>query len=304
MIRQTARALPHGVTLSCRELGPPGQPAVVLLHGFPEAAFVWDDVANRLAQAAGDGWHIVAPNLRGYERSSAPPDASAYRARHLVQDIAALIEQLGAPLTGLVAHDWGGAIAWNLANQRPELLRRLVIINSPHPGTFLRELRHSAAQRAASEYMNLLAAPDAEARLAADDFALLWSFFADARGEPPIWLDESQRAQYRALWRGDGSRPGAGLTGGCHYYRASPLRPPTSTEPGASALELPDNMLTIPLPTRVIWGLDDRALLPGLIEGLERWVPQLDVMRVAGASHWLVHEQPGRVADSIAQWLL
>jgi pimeloyl-ACP methyl ester carboxylesterase len=206
-------ALAHGITLSCRAAGPPGAtPSVILLHGFPEAAFVWDAVMQRVAPKA----HCMAPNLRGYERSSAPSEVEAYRAKHLVADLVALIERFGRPLPLLVAHDWGGALAWNLAAQRPDLVRRLLIINAPHPATFLRELRGNPAQQRASAYMNFLCRADASALLAEDDFAQLWRFFTGAGGG--AWLDERQREQYRAVWR-------AGLEGPLNYYRASPLRP-------------------------------------------------------------------------------
>ena len=104
----------------------------------------------------------------GAERFGARADAG-----NMLDDIAALVEHVGLPLQALVAHDWGGAVAWSFAVQHPDKLRRLVIINSPHPATFLRELQHSPAQQAASAYMNFLCRPDAEALLAQDDFARL-----------------------------------------------------------------------------------------------------------------------------------
>ena len=297
-------ALPHGMTLSCRAAGPspkgladpsgrprepmsaPAPARVVLLHGFPEAAFVWDEMLRRLAPIA----RAVAPNLRGFERSSAPREVEAYRPRHLVADVAALIEALGAPVELLVAHDWGGALAWNLAAAHPHLLRRLLIINSPHPATFLRELRNNPEQQRASAYMNFLCRPDAEALLAANDFARLWPFLQEPGGS--AWLDEATRARYRALWS-------MGLTGGLNYYRASPLRPAQSPGDILNTLELPDALATVRVPTTVLWGERDRALRPGLLEGLERWVPTLDIVRVPDASHWIVHEQPERVWRAI-----
>jgi len=297
-----AADLPHGITLSCRACGPaPGQaPTLVFLHGFPEAAFVWDDLLAHFSAPQRGGRRCVAPNLRGYERSSRPADVKAYRARELVQDLAALIarESPGRPLAALVAHDWGGAVAWALANQRPDLMERLVIINSPHPGAFQRELTHNRAQQQASAYMNFLVRPDAAALLAADDFARLWRLFtsmgagADGHG----WLTQTLQVQYREVWS-------QGLDGGLNYYRASPLRPAQDGDPGAAAVTLPDSLLTVPVPTTVIWGMDDHALLPGLLDGLETWVPRLTVHRVAGASHWIVHERPAAVASMIEQAL-
>lgn len=286
LIEHFDAVLPHGVTLSCRAAGRPGVPSVLLLHGFPEAAFVWDDVMQRLAGSA----RCVAPNLRGYERSSAPGGVAAYRAKHLVADIAALIEQLGVPIDLLVAHDWGGAVAWSLASQRPELLKRLMIVNAPHPATFLRELRDNPAQQQASAYMNFLCRPDAEALLAADDFARLWPFFTLMGGA--AWLTEALRAQYRAVWA-------QGLTGPLNYYRASPLRPPTPGDEGLQALQWSAESLRCRVPTTVLWGEADTALLPAVLDGLDQWVPDLRLRRVHGATHWIVHEQPALVIAEI-----
>lgn len=111
------------------------------------------------------------------------------------------------------------------------------------------------------------------------------------------WLSEEIKAQYREVWR-------AGLTGGCNYYRASPLRPPRPEDPAAAAIELPRKMLTIELPTLVIWALDDTVLPPALIEGLEDYVAQLSLETVAHASHWIVHEQPQRVIQLLEDFLL
>lgn len=308
MIETYDRLLPHGITLSCRASGPVGRPVLMFLHGFPEGAFVWDPLLEHLAQPAHGGWRCVAPNLRGYERSSAPAEVAAYRPRHLVQDLCALIqaESGGAPLAALIAHDWGGAVAWSLANQHPGLLQRLVIVNSPHPGAFLRELQTNPQQQAASAYMNFLVRPDAEALLAQDDYRRLWEFFtamgagAPAPGTPrPVgagWLTEAVRARFREVWR-------HGLQGPCHYYRASPLRPPTAQDAGASAVSLPREALTVDVPTLVLWALDDSALHPALIDGLDDWIPRLQVQTVPQATHWIVHERPEWLALRIEHYL-
>lgn len=274
----------------------------MFLHGFPEAAFVWDGLLEHFARPENGGFRCVAPNLRGFEHSSAPQDAAAYRPKHLVQDIAALIALEGGHLECLVAHDWGGAVAWNLAASQPALMNKLAIINSPHPGTFLRELQNSPAQQAASAYMNFLIRPDAEALLAEDDFRRLWAFFTQmgAAEGPHAWLTEAVKAQYRDLWR-------QGLTGPCNYYRASPLRPPRPGaphhDPAAAAVTIPREMLEVHLPTLVLWALDDTALPPALLEGLGDYVPQMDLRRIEGATHWIVHEQPALVAAHLQQFL-
>jgi pimeloyl-ACP methyl ester carboxylesterase len=285
--------LPHDITLSCRVTGRADAPLLVFLHGFPEAAFVWDALLERF----GARYRCVAPNLRGFADSSAPDEVEAYRAKHLVADIRALIEHFGGRAAAVVAHDWGGALAWGLAAQHPQRLERLVIVNSPHPATFLRELRDNPQQQRASAYMNFLCRPDAEALLAADDHARLWPFFdnmgaADATRPGGGWLSPAMRERYREVWR-------QGLRGGCNYYRASPLRPPTSPDDAIMRLQLPDTLVRVGVPTSVVWAEDDTALPVALLDGLDAYVPQLHVTRVPGATHWIVHEQPDRVAAEI-----
>ncbi|MDB5946989.1 MAG: alpha/beta hydrolase [Ramlibacter sp.] len=295
--------LPHGITLSCRAAGQAGRPVLMFLHGFPEAAFVWDELLEHFALPKNGGYRCIAPNLRGYELSSTPHDVKAYRAKHLVQDIAALIEIAGAPLECLIAHDWGGAVAWNLANQMPQSMKKLAIINSPHPGTFLRELKSNPKQQAASAYMNFLIRPDAEKLLAEKDYARMWPFFTHGPSGA-AWLTDAVKNQYRQIWNGPpGSPPGAGLVGGCNYYRASPLRPPTGQAPAAAAIELPPEALMVKVPTFVLWAMEDIALPPELIAGLEQYIPQLTLEKVEGASHWIVHERPDLVAARLASFL-
>lgn len=302
MIDTFALALPHGISLSCRAAGERGAPVLVFLHGFPEAAFVWDDLLQHFCRPENGGFRCVAPNMRGFEASSAPADVKAYRPKHLVQDIAALIEAEGAPLAALVAHDWGGAVAWNLANQRPSLMRKLVIINSPHPGAFLRELQRNPRQQQASAYMNFFIRPDAEALLAQDDFRRMWPFFVSPSGSN--WLTESVKNQYRAVWRGPpGGAPGAGLSGGLNYYRASPLRPARPDDPAAAAVTLARDALTVDVPTLVLWAMDDAALLPELTDGLADWIAHLTLEKVADATHWIVHERPEFVAARIGAFI-
>jgi pimeloyl-ACP methyl ester carboxylesterase len=301
MIETCRVDLPHGITLSCRVAGAPDAPLLMFLHGFPEAAFVWDELLRHFTGR----YNCVAPNLRGYGGSSAPAEVAAYRVKHLMADVEALIAHFNhvagraadVPVEALVAHDWGGAVAWNFAVQRSALLRRLVIVNSPHPATFLRELQHSPAQQTASAYMNFLCRPDAAALLSANDFARMWPFLTALSGTAPPparggWLTEAVRAQYREVWS-------AGLQGGLNYYRASPLRPPTPGDTSLMQLQFAPEFVTVPVPTLVIWGEADVALPPPLLDGLEAYVPRMRLVRVPGATHWIVHEQPARVAREI-----
>jgi epoxide hydrolase 4 len=307
-MNQYLQPLPHGMTLSCRSAGEKGRPVLVFLHGFPEAAFVWDELLTHFAQPENGGYRCIAPNLRGFENSSAPTDVSAYRPKHLVQDIAALIALEGTPIDCLIAHDWGGAVAWNLAASQPQLIQKLAIINSPHPGTFLRELQHSPQQQAASAYMNFLIRPDAEVLLAEDDFRRLFEFFmpfSTVKGTTgpriaPPWLTEKVRQQYRSVWQ-------SGLTGPLNFYRASPLRPPRPgpphNDPAASGVVIPRALLDVLVPTLVLWGMGDIALPPALLDGLADYVPNMQLEKIEGATHWIVHEQRELVIGHLQRFL-
>jgi pimeloyl-ACP methyl ester carboxylesterase len=155
--------------------------------------------------------------------------------------------------------------------------------------------------------MNFLVQADAAAQLAAHDFERLFGFLTGQDGSlqsltrqaaspKPTWLTPAVQAQYRGVWQ-------HGLQGGLNYYRASPLRPATATDPGASAVQIPPEALRIEVPTLVLWAQDDVALLPCLTEGLDQHIPDLKLVNIANATHWVVHEQPQRVIDEIAVFL-
>ena len=283
-----------GVRLHCAEAGRPGAPLILFLHGFPEFWFTWKDVLPAFA----DRWHAVAPDLRGFNLSDKPDDVKAYRADRLVADLDGLIRGLGHERAVVVAHDWGGAVAWTFAIAMPHRLSKLVILNAPHPVPFARLLADDPAQQAGSAYMNWLRKPGSEGALAKDDFALFDRFFAGSGADRAAWFDAPTRAAYHEAW----SQPGA-LTGGLNYYRASPLYPPIGDDPGARRLKLDPADFVVRVPTRVIWGERDHALLPALLDGLEAVVPELSVRRLPECSHWLTHEAPDRVAALIHEFV-
>ncbi|HRA79325.1 MAG TPA: alpha/beta hydrolase, partial [Burkholderiaceae bacterium] len=243
-----------------------------------------------------DRFHAVAPDLRGYNLSDKPADVRAYRASALVADVDALVRGLGHERCVLVAHDWGGAVAWSFAIAHPQRVAKLVILNAPHPVPFARALAGDAGQQAASQYMNWLRRPGSEAVLARDGFARLDDFFLRLGGA--AWFRGEVRDAYHAAW----AQPGA-IAGAVAYYRASPLHPPSGDDPGAARLQLADSDFVVRTKTLVVWGERDTALRPVLLEGLERLVPDLRVVRLPAATHWLVHEQPQRVIREIAEFV-
>jgi pimeloyl-ACP methyl ester carboxylesterase len=291
MIRHDYAAV-NGVRLHYAACGDPERPLLLFLHGFPEFWYAWK---NQLEAFGGD-YLAVAPDLRGFNLSEKPPAVEAYRAKHLVADIGALAQHFGKERFTLVAHDWGGAVGWSYAAAFPQRVERLVIINSPHPAIFQRDLAGNPAQQAASAYMNFFRNSKAERVLSENDFARLLVMNAGWGGKP--WMTDADRAAYIDAW----SQPGA-LTGGLNYYRASPLHPPTDADPGAAAVKFDPATVTIKVPTLVIWGMGDNALLPCNLEGLDAYVENLRIVRVPEATHWIVHEQPDLVNNTIRDFL-
>ena len=275
-----------GVKLHCAVAGEAGRPLMLFLHGFPEFWAAW---RNPMAHFAARGWLCVAPDLRGYNLSGKPEGVEPYKAKHLVNDVLAIAAHYSNDKFVLVAHDWGGAVAWAVAIGHPQRLQRLVMINSPHPYLFWRELSNNPAQQKASEYMNVFRLPKAERVLSENGYARLLGAFQHLSAE---W-----RAELVAAW----SQPGA-LTGGLNYYRASPMYPPSAEDPGAKKLQLQPGDFMVRVPTLVLWGERDTALLTGCIEGLEQCVPDLRIVRAPDASHWIVHEKPDLVCREIEEF--
>jgi len=267
-------------------------PLILFLHGFPEFWYAWK---NQIEEFGRDH-RAVAPDLRGYNLSDRPAEVKQYKAHVLVEDIRQLAAQFGPEKFVLVAHDWGGAVAWGLAIAYPELLHKLVIVNSPHPVAFARELAHNKAQQDASRYMNLLRSDKAERVLAENNFARLQKMALEGwcRGAPT----PADRAAYIEAW----SQAGA-LTGSLNYYRASPLYPPIGDDPGARALQLDPASFMVRVPTMAVWGMRDQALLPSILDGMEEWVPDLRIERLPEASHWVMHEEPERLNALIRNFI-
>lgn len=278
--------LGNGIRLHYASVGATGARPILFLHGFPEYWAAWEDVLPHFAA----GWHAVAPDLRGFNLSSQPAEVAAYRARELIDDFERFSDRLGWSRLTVVAHDWGGAAAWQWAIVRPDRVERLVIVNSPHPVPFARDLVHDPAQQAASAYMNWLRAPGAEGALLKHDCEALEGFFLGMQRPDRPWYTPERAVRYREVWA-------RGLTGGLNYYRASPLHPPA---PGEAPLpELDPAKFHVRVPTLVLWGEADRALLPRLLDGLIELVDDLTIERFPDATHWLAHEEPQRVAAAI-----
>jgi len=281
-------SLPNGTRLHYASAGERGKPLILFVHGFPEFWYEWE---AQLAEF-GHTHFAVAPDLRGFNLSSKPAEVDAYRPRHIVEDLVQFVSALGYDRCVIVAHDWGGAICWNLAIQFPQLVEQLVIINSPHPYLFARALATDPQQQAASAYMNWLRRPGSEEVLAANNFAMLESMLTASGEQPAPWFSGETRDKYLAAWAQPGAEGSHSLSGGVNYYRASPMHPPGPGEAPPDISRLDPVAFVVRVPTLVIWGERDRALPKTLVDGLEPFVPDLRLERVPDGTHWVVHEQP------------
>jgi pimeloyl-ACP methyl ester carboxylesterase len=290
----------NGVRLHCVTAGEPSNKLVMFLHGFPEFWYEWKQQLREFGQ----DYFVVAPDMRGYNLSEKPAELDAYRVPPLLEDIRGLADHFrqGKKFV-LVAHDWGGALAWGFAIAHPNYLEKLVIINAPHPAIFRELLEKDPGQQQASQYMLMFRNPQAEKFLAANDYGLLVENVLGPLLRSGA-LCPADKAEYLKAW----AQPGA-LTGGLNYYRANYAGPPVPAEMeniiGASRAPIPPELagMKVGASTLVIWGERDVALTVKNLDGLEKYVPELTVKRMPDASHWVVHERPEEVNRMIREFL-
>jgi len=287
-------ALATGISMNVALAGPEDGPPVIMLQGFPESHRTWRSLAPLLE----DRLRLVMPDQRGFGDSDRPQQVEAYKTDALVADVFALADALGIDRFALVGHDWGGAIAWAAAIKGDPRIERLAIINSPHPLIFQKSLIEDEAQRAASQYIRAFRDPDFEKFVKAIGFEA----FFDKSFRNHVDLAKIP-AQERQRYIDDWSRPGA-LTAMLNWYRASQLVVP----PPGITVDVPDWVLRafprIKIPVRVIWGLDDKALLPIQLEGIGEIGDDVEVYPLKGVGHFGPWEAPERVAEVLKPFLL
>ncbi|MCC2615217.1 alpha/beta hydrolase [Aestuariibacter halophilus] len=284
----------QGLRLHTLCAGDADNPVVLFLHGFPEASFAWDPYLQTLS----DHFCVYAFDLPGYNDSDALATPQEYQIPSLLEILARFIEHIGRgkPIY-LVAHDWGGALAWPLAAFYPQLIARLLILNAPHPAGFTRALRDNPRQRQQSAYIHQLVAADMPDILVASDFALLREMLFEGRLDKGF--SDAQQQRYLDSWR----KPGR-VQGMLQYYHQMPQMPPAENDPNLhyylEQMRIPS--LRVQVPTLVLWGMQDKAFVPEVLDTLEDWVAEVDVMRVNNASHWIHHEQPDIVIEQIRRF--
>lgn len=289
--------LPSGIELDYVDEGPRDAPALIFLHGFPESHRTWRHQIAHLS----NHYRCVAPDQRGYRGSSKPQEVEAYTPDKLIGDVFQLADVLGIGKFTVVGHDWGGAIAWGVAlmGQMNGRVSRAVIANAPHPAGFTRLVWLNRHQRESSQYMRFFRdrANDALVR----DFGLggmLLKAFEGRMGTDDK-MEPEERAQLLKDWE---DRDAA--FGMLNWYRASPLYVPAMDEPyEIPADKAPPPVPLLTIPTLVIWALDDLALPPENLEGLDALVPGMELVKVPGCGHFVPWEAPDAVNAAMDSFL-
>ncbi|MDV3459266.1 alpha/beta hydrolase [Sphingomonas sp. HF-S4] len=282
-------ALATGVELDVVIAGDPANPPVFLLHGFPESHRTWRHQIPELTR----DHYVVAPDQRGFARSSKPEGVANYTPDKPVADLLALADHLGIDRFTLVGHDWGGAIAWMAALQNPQRIARLIIVNAPHPLVFQRSLFDDPAQREASRYISRFRDTRIDQGLVG---AGLEKFFASTFTQH---LVSAVAGEDKAAYLDEWGQPGA-MTAMLNWYRASAIVIPEDGTERPVWLDAPFPPVT--QPTLVIWGMRDKALLPVQL-ALEAYVPDLTVVRIEDGGHFVPWEKPEAVTAAIRGWL-
>jgi pimeloyl-ACP methyl ester carboxylesterase len=265
-----------GVRLHVVQAGPPDGPPVVLLHGFPEFWYAWRDVIPPLAAA---GYRVVVPDQRGYGDSSKPAAIEAYRVDRLGDDIAALIPALGYANACVAAHDWGGGVAWNLTLRHPDRVRRLVMLDTPHPDA--RRIATSA-EETVSWYRTAFQVPWLPEFLSRHhDWRLVTRMMRNT--SLPGAFPDAKLAQYRSAWDRDGAYGTM-----VHWYRAN-AAPREGGAPRRSAV-----------PTRLLLAPNDAFIPADLTRASLQLLDAGELVELAEGTHWVVQEHPDVVAGHVA----
>jgi pimeloyl-ACP methyl ester carboxylesterase len=286
--------LPNGIHLNIVDEGPVDAPVLIFLHGFPESHRTW---RHQIAHFAGR-FRCIAPDQRGYRGSSKPQEVEAYAPANLIGDIFLLADTLGIAQFTIVGHDWGGAIAWGVAlGGQHARVNKAIIANAPHPVTFQKLLYTHPGQREASQYIRGFRDPANDALV--KEHGLTGLLLKEVKWDRPSAMEPEERNQLLLDWQ---NRDAA--FGMLNYYRASPIDVPTMDAPFAIPEGwTPPALPKLTIPTLVIWALDDLALPPENLDGLEEIIDPLTIVRVPDCGHFVPWEAPEAVNAAMEAFL-
>jgi epoxide hydrolase 4 len=261
-----------GVKIHYASYGKADAPLIVMIHGFPDFWYTWRDQMQVLGDA---GYHCVAMDLRGYNLSDKPKGLENYDMRLLVGDVLSVIRANGKQKAIVMAHDWGGAIAWQVALNAPQAVEKLIVLNLPHPRGLSRELANNPEQQKASEYARRFQEPDSHTKLNAAALAG-WVKDPEAR---KLYVEAFERSSLESMMA---------------YYQRNYPRPPyqESTDPRK-----------LSMPVLLIHGLKDTALLSPALNGTWNFVDDLTLVTIPEASHFVQQDATQKVSRSVKSWL-
>lgn len=262
----------NGIKLHIISIGS-GQP-LLLLHGFPDFWYGWKSVIPKLKEK----YRLIIPDMRGYNLSDKPKGMQKYRIDLLIEDIGGIIKNLNLGKVYLAGHDWGGVVTWVFAEKYPDLLKKIAILNAPHPKIFQDKLRNDKKQQKASFYIFEFLKPDGEKWLFEEDYRWLkWAVFEGMINKKDF--SDYDKQKYLEAWKQENA-----ILSGVNYYRAN--------------LTFDQFTGRINLPTLVIHGMKDVAVLPGVLDGLSEYVSDLKIIRAENASHWVIYDAPDLIVKT------
>jgi len=279
--------LANGIELDVVDEGPKDAPALIFLHGFPESHRTW---RHQIAHFS-DRYRCIAPDQRGYRGSSKPQEVEAYRPDKLIGDIFLLATELGIDEFTIVGHDWGGAIAWGVALMGQKgigtgRVSRAVIANAPHPAIFQKLLFTDPHQRESSQYIRGFRNTENDALVQEHGLAAI--LMKEIKWDRPDAMEPEEREALLKDWQ---DREAA--FGMLNWYRASPMIVPPMDAPFEVPADYqPPQLPNLAIPTLVIWAMDDIALPPGNMVGMDDIIDDLTIEKVSGCGHFVPWEAP------------
>lgn len=262
----------NGVKIHYASLGK--GPLIVMIHGFPDYWYTWRDQMEALS----DKFQCVAIDQRGYNLSDKPKGVENYDMRLLVGDVLAVIKALGREKAIVVGHDWGGAVAWQVALNFPQVTEKLIILNLPNPRGLSRELANNPAQQKASAYARAFQLPDAASKLTAEQLTF-WVKDPEVRKK---YIEAFKRSDFEAM---------------LNYYKRNYPREPY--------VEDTSPVVKTKMPVLMIHGLGDTALLSGALNNTWDWMGMdLTLVTIPGAGHFVQQDASDLVSRTMRSWLL
>jgi len=263
----------NGVSIHFAALGSMENPLIVCIHGFPDFWYSWKDVMDSLS----NDYYVVAIDQRGYNLSDKPKGEKNYSINFLVGDVISVVHHLGFKKSIIIGHDWGGAVSWALAIMNPQIVDKLIILNSPHPRGLRHELATNPEQQKNSQYARSFQMEGASKYLTAEKLASMLGDNVDEKE----YIEAFNRSDFEAM---------------LNYYKQNYPREPYKSDPS--------RVVKVKAPVLLIHGLDDKFLLAGALDKTWEWVENdLTPVTIPGAGHFVHHDKPELINRTIKMWL-